>query len=274
MKCGYPYKTPSGVEVSCGRCMPCRINRRQEWVARMIMEQLHSKTTATFFTLTYDPEHVPEDGNLQKQDLRKFIDRCRKGSLGQIRYLAVGEYGEKLLRPHYHGVFYDTPPEDWEAYIRDKWGLGFTSCSEFNMRRAKYLAQYTLKKLDNANNPRLDGKTPEFRVSCQRPPLGAAFAREWLNFCTTPPGTRYIARNGDIPQIFQHGGVRYRIPQYWVEKIRDWYGMDKPIYIEPTEAFMYETIKAELKKQARQDADNLAERHRKTHWSRRPKNPV
>ena len=51
--------------------------------------------------LTYDDAHLPEHGQLWKDELQRFFKRLRKGGY-KFRYVASGEYGEKTRRPHFH----------------------------------------------------------------------------------------------------------------------------------------------------------------------------
>ena len=85
----------------CGKCLSCQIDKSKEWATRGFHEsQCHSENS--FITLTYDEEHLPEHGTLDKQDLKNFIKllRYRIAPL-KIKYLAAGEYGseENTHRP-------------------------------------------------------------------------------------------------------------------------------------------------------------------------------
>ena len=68
---------PDGLLVPCGKCLACRIARRQEWSMRVIHE-LAGYKDAVFLTLTYADEHLPPNGSLVVADLQKFIKRLRK----------------------------------------------------------------------------------------------------------------------------------------------------------------------------------------------------
>jgi hypothetical protein len=64
-----------------------------------------------FLTLTYDTAHVPitEKGymTLCKSDVQLFLKRLRKSlPESKIKYYAVGEYGGKTMRPHYHLILF------------------------------------------------------------------------------------------------------------------------------------------------------------------------
>ena len=63
---------PDGLLVPCGKCLACRIARRQEWSMRVIHE-LAGYTDAVFLTLTYADDHLPDNGSLVVADLQKFL---------------------------------------------------------------------------------------------------------------------------------------------------------------------------------------------------------
>lgn len=63
MKCETPLwikqnNLQKGVDVPCGKCIPCLENRRAVWTFR-IMQELEVAETARFVTLTYDEKHLP-----------------------------------------------------------------------------------------------------------------------------------------------------------------------------------------------------------------------
>ena len=99
---------PDGLLVPCGKCLACRIARRQEWSMRVIHE-LAGYKDAVFLTLTYSDDHLPDNGSLVVADLQKFFKRLRKQYAKRnngikLRYYACGEYGDRHGRPHYHAI--------------------------------------------------------------------------------------------------------------------------------------------------------------------------
>lgn len=101
----------AAVQVPCGKCRICLSKRQRDWIFRMEKE-LQRSSSACFITLTY--EHPPTTQNglytLQSQDLTKFFKRLRiKARKAKIRYYAVGEYGSKYRRPHYHAIVFNLP---------------------------------------------------------------------------------------------------------------------------------------------------------------------
>lgn len=102
--------------VPCGRCENCRKRRISNWSFRMMQEDKVSDTSY-FLTLTYDCENVPLTKNgfmdISKRDLQLFFKRLRKqhDSNGMqrkpLKYYAVGEYGGRFKRPHYHVLLFN-----------------------------------------------------------------------------------------------------------------------------------------------------------------------
>lgn len=127
------YGTWEKLQVPCGRCHGCRLEKSRQWAVRCFHEaQLHKDNS--FLTLTYDEAHLPHGGTLIKkhyQDfmkrLRRFLERKLKRPLapGELMYFHCGEYGaqcktcrkserecccprfaEGIGRPHYHAVLF------------------------------------------------------------------------------------------------------------------------------------------------------------------------
>lgn len=163
MKCVKPLTLDNNLEVGCGQCMQCRINRQRMWVGRMILEAMDHPFSA-FVTLTYDPEHVPEGGNLCKSDLQKFLKRLRKSLYPRkIRYYAVGEYGDQKMRPHYHLIIFGLSSTEGEI-VRKCWVNGFSMTGTAEPSSMTYVGNYVLKKMTKKEDPRLCGRVPEFNL--------------------------------------------------------------------------------------------------------------
>lgn len=182
MKCIRPTKFPNshGFFASCGQCMPCRITRRVEWHTKLMLEW-KTFNSGVFVTLTYAPENLPESehfsgGSLEKTDLQKFLKRLRfnyqkKYGTTKIRHFAVGEYGEKSKRAHYHLLLFNIDPQRAELMIKKSWTLGLSQTDELNENRIKYTVGYTIKKMTGLENfP--DGRVPEFSIQSKNPALG------------------------------------------------------------------------------------------------------
>lgn len=97
----------------CGKCELCRKKKSSEYSFRAACETYIYPFSPLFVTLTYRNETLPKDG-LNIEHLQKFFKRLRSrfhafGLDTDFRYLAVGEYGAKYGRPHYHIIFWNLP---------------------------------------------------------------------------------------------------------------------------------------------------------------------
>jgi hypothetical protein len=197
MKCYYPQSKPDRVH-PCGQCLPCRINKRNAWTGRILLEStLHPY--AVFVTLTYAPEYLPISvvsnvgpvqpiSTLDPDDLQRHFKRLRKNG-NSFRFYAVGEYGDLRSRPHYHYIaFTDKDPITFEKEVKKAWKSdnskvnyydtstkmdlrGKVTVSLFTRGRAQYVAQYTTKKLTSEKSLPA-GRVPEFSRSSMRPGIG------------------------------------------------------------------------------------------------------
>lgn len=180
------------VQVPCGRCIGCRLEKSRMWAMRCVHEAKQYEHNS-FITLTYDKEHCPPDYSLKKRDFQLFMKRLRKAySDKKIRFFACGEYGEKTFRPHYHAILFNHQFDDEEEQIRmtesgpkkvlvspkltQLWGQGITSTGEMTFNSAAYVARYCLKKI---NGPDADsyyfGREPEFSLMSRMPGIGANY---------------------------------------------------------------------------------------------------
>lgn len=121
--------------------------------------QLHDD--ALFITLTYNDEHLPADGNLNKKHFQDFMKRLRWAHRDRdIKFFHCGEYGERFTRPHYHACLYGIPlpdrvryserngvPLDYSRELKELWGKGFASVGELTFESAAYVARYCTKKV-------------------------------------------------------------------------------------------------------------------------------
>lgn len=125
---------PKFVQIPCGQCAGCRIDRSREWANRCLMElQDHPDQPGYFITLTYDDLHVlrswyasPETGEayqsltLSRRDFQLWLKRLRKNTGQQLRYFGCGEYGPETKRPHGHFIVFglkldDLVPSQWAS---------------------------------------------------------------------------------------------------------------------------------------------------------------
>lgn len=172
--------------INCGQCIGCRLERSRQWAMRCMHEsQLHKESS--FITLTYNPEHVPTDGSLNKRHFQLFIKKLRFSLKGRkIRYFHCGEYGETFGRPHYHACIFGYRPKDLECIketagirlyssqsLSSIWGMGFVTIGDVTFESAAYCARYITKKItgQKAKN-HYQGRSPEYTTMSRRPGIG------------------------------------------------------------------------------------------------------
>lgn len=165
-----PY---TGLTIPCGHCILCREEQARQTAVR-ITHEATCHTENAFLTLTYDEANLPRFGSLDYRHLVLFWKRLRK-TIGELRYYAVGEYGDKSLRPHYHACIFghafthdriivqEQPHLLWEQLELTRcWGLGRVTVGELNFQTARYTASYVCKKLRSKQRyVRIDEATGE-----------------------------------------------------------------------------------------------------------------
>lgn len=214
----------------CGQCLSCRINARRIWAARIMLEsQCHEHSS--FITLTYE---VPPDGQtVVKSHLSQFMHSVRKrarnlGTTG-VRFYGVGEYGEIGARPHYHAAIFGLSPQQ-NSLLCEAWaGMDFSDVHAkpglvhigiLNPDSAGYIAGYVTKKLTKKDDPRLNGRDPEFAVMSRRPGIGAPYLQPLIDALNTSFGALFIAQHHDVPVAFSCGGKVLPLGSYLRTKLR------------------------------------------------------
>ncbi len=201
MKCWYPKTLNAGIDVGCGKCPNCKINRVRMWIGRMVIEASDHPFSA-FVTLTYNPENLPKDGSVCKGTLQRFIKRLRKTlHPRQIRYYAVGEYGDVSWRPHYHLIIFGLSPTEKEP-VEKCWTLGYSMVGTAEPSSMSYVSSYVMKKLTNPKDLRLEGRKPEFCTMSLKPGIGTGLvARVQKALATTPGGIARQVTNDQFETI-------------------------------------------------------------------------
>lgn len=201
------------MSVGCGKCYACRFNLTQDWIARLDMECRCWSTTPLFLTLTYSDYYInhghysTDVPSVWKDHLQKFFKRVRKAlSPGFIRYFALGEYGGRTARPHYHVILFHGFSDDDIHILRDlierEWYYGHSRVSAVNPRRLAYCASYHINK---GFNP--EGSELGFTLPSKRPGIGGLYVDSGKLDYTLDPhygNDSYCSSNGQM----------YTIPRY------------------------------------------------------------
>lgn len=163
------YLSKQDMVVPCGKCPFCAATRRADWATRLEYEaRLH--LTKKFVTLTYANPHLHwAHGNpqLDKRDLQLWFKRIRKAGF-RIRYYAVGEYGSRTFRPHYHVILFGDIDDD---SIRAAWPLGQVHIGTVTQSSI----QYTLGYIVNKSWKHIHHRVPPFSLMSRRPGLGSNY---------------------------------------------------------------------------------------------------
>lgn len=186
-------------KLPCGQCIGCRFDKSQQWAMRCMHEaQMHEQNC--FLTLTYSDQSIPLDYSVKLRDWQLFVMRLRKLYGSGIKFLGGGEYSDApLLRPHYHGLFFnfDFPDKklwrkrnNYRVYTSDAlselWPHGLHEIGSVTYQSAGYVARYAMKKITGERaddhyyrRSPIDGELhrvePEFITMSRRPGLGSAW---------------------------------------------------------------------------------------------------
>lgn len=153
--------TDMPIDVPCGQCIECRIERSRQWAMRCVHESTLWPENC-FITLTYDDEHLPFDIGLHIDHVQRFLKRLRKLlSPKTVRFFSCGEYGELNGRPHYHMLLFNHDFKDKQEWkkspsgemiytslsLENIWQKGFCTIGNLTFESAAYVARYITKKL-------------------------------------------------------------------------------------------------------------------------------
>lgn len=234
MKCTTPYlvfpwDNKPGINVPCGKCLPCLQNKRADWSFRLEVEHKHSKYAA-FVTLTYSPKYVPDYG-VNKKHLQLFMKRLRKKTRLKLRYYAVGEYGTLTGRPHYHLILFnfDGTQKDIQRAWSNAKGEPFGTVHIGNVSQASimYCTKYVIQRVYMVPQ----GMAKPFAVMSRQFGIGLWYLTDAM---------LHWHRSGERNYTLQYGEKR-RLPRYFKEKI--WHDPEERARI--GDKSKWEAIKAE-----------------------------
>lgn len=199
-------------------------------------QQMHK--ASCFLTLTYDEEHLPPLGQLEKRDLQLFFKRLRK-VVGPFRYVACGEYGELRRRPHFHVALFGhdfahdrlvsgrgirDEPLYQSATLGGVWTAGLHAIGSLTFESAAYIARYITKRVSGVgasalplgcspDTGELVMPNPEFLVCSKGRKAGQGIGGSWYD--------QFFASD-----VFPHGrvitaqGSPAPVPAYYKRRLR------------------------------------------------------
>lgn len=192
--------TDRPIDVPCGQCIGCRLDRSRDWAIRCVHEaKLYENNV--FVTLTYRDEELPDDMSVDIREFQLFMKRLRKKYGKGVRYFACGEYGEKTGRPHYHAILFNLDFGDKQiikttsygnlyrsSSLESIWTKGNSSIGTVTFQSAAYTARYQMKKQSQEvfQHVYIDPVTgqvmprrPEFGTMSRRPGLGQRYVEKY-----------------------------------------------------------------------------------------------
>jgi len=229
------------VQVNCGQCVACRVNRASEWAVRCVHEASLYEDNC-FITLTMNNEYLFSRDNpmsLDKKEHQDFMKRLRKRFGNGIRYFHCGEYGDKNKRPHYHTLLFNFTFPDlvlWKVnngvkwyrsnILEELWPYGHCIVGEVTKQSAAYVARYNMKKIVGQDAKEhylsVDVDTgeakdllPEYVSMSLKPGIGKAWFDNYLSDVfpkdfvvldgskSKPPGYYYKILERDFPDMFR-----------------------------------------------------------------------
>ena len=168
------------VDVPCGYCIGCRLDRARQWTIRC-MHEASLYDDNCFVTLTYKDDPY----SLNSEDIQCFFKRLRSRIYpANFRYIQVGEYGEQFARPHHHAVLFGYRPDDCvpvtsgahplcgSSFLTDVLGHGHVTVGVVSTDSIAYVCRYTLKKLGIDPKSHYCDRRPEFISMSRRPGIG------------------------------------------------------------------------------------------------------
>ena len=255
--------------VPCRKCNFCLRRRQMDWALRLAMELKRSKS-AWFITWTYDDKHVPlteskkfmtlDKAHLfthlkslkraQSRLLTRLVKRKKMKkedkAKWRIRYYAVGEYGSKYGRPHYHAIVFNLHNLTRQKLNHfELWQKGLMYFGDVNEKSICYVTKYLIDKPDYLGN----GQAAPFSTMSRDPGLGNNYIKErkkWHRGKTLEEFTTYAI----------HNGYRHSIPRYYKDKLFN--KLERTILGKKSMDQLYEKYEEEIQELAKVHSDPVA----------------
>lgn len=217
--------------VPCGRCVECQKRLRNNWSFRLL-QQMEVSSNNFFITLTYDDTCIPTSElgyvSLRKQHLEHFLKKfrnyvqreyvkqltgdykSRRQYRSKMKYFAIGDYGDKTFRPHYHAIIFDCPItiDKLYNYISDNWNYGqVNQVDRLIPQQCNYITRYLVKVAYYEEQFAQFGIEPTFRLMSRG--LGMSFCDDVHEYEFFELGRK----------VFHKGTAQYGIPHYLKRKI-------------------------------------------------------
>lgn len=219
------------IQIPCGGCIGCRIEKVDAWGFRCMAEASVHRNNH-FITLTYDDDNLPADECLNHRDWQLFAKRLRERA-GPFRFFMCGEYGDNTQRPHFHALLFGLDLPDLvkcnsvysacdifqSELLQQVWGKGFCTVGSVTPESARYVAGYVQKRVSvELEAERFTWITRYGEVVVRKQPYGKMSLKPGI-------GAEWVAKN--LKDMVNHGCVhehqyKKKIPSYFgqlIEKI-------------------------------------------------------
>lgn len=247
-------------QLPCGKCIECRLEYGRQWATRAEHEAQIHKSNA-FVTLTYSDEHLG-DNKLNYDDFQTFMKDLRDATdyKYEIGFMAVGEYGAKSKRKHWHACLFGWRPDDGNylftneldqklytsEFLEKIWKKGQCNFGDVTFESAGYVARYSAKKLVHGLDQEHEYQ-PIFKTS-RKYAIGKRFLE------------KYYKSIFNLGSVRLENGKQCSIPRYY-EK---WLQKNDPVF---WQRYVTEQ-KAELIKEANEKTKRIQERENKVNSDR------
>lgn len=210
-----------------------------------MLEALCHENSA-FVTLTYSDDNLPrclgDEPTLAPEHTQGWLKRLRsRSSPSRFRFYLVGEYGDNTHRPHYHVMLFGFPTclrgrtmrrgvslePQWAdccdrcRVVGNTWGMGNVDLGQVTKDSAGYIAGYVMKKLTRFDDPRLNGRNPEFCRMSLKPGIGAGFMWEVASDLIK---YQQADRMVDVPASLGHARKDAPLGRYLRRQLREMIG--------------------------------------------------
>lgn len=133
------------VQVPCGICLACRVNKKTFWQNRIqsdVSQLSRRGIGSSFVGLSIDDDNILKIVGNEKTELQKIIKRLRQHSPIKFSHFSVFEYGDNTHRPHFHSILIGVPTELSAPLLRKSWKYGFTTSEPVTSGRVRYVVDY------------------------------------------------------------------------------------------------------------------------------------
>lgn len=213
----YPHGNNKAEVVPCGKCLACLKTKRDDWSFRL-MQEYKGSDSAAFITLTYHSKFVPDYG-VNKRHFQLFMKRLRKKyetNERKVRYYAVGEYGTKTKRPHYHAIIFNVEIDI--KNLEKLWPFGITHIGKVTEASIRYCTKYVIQRQEHLSTmPK--GFAKPFVLMSRRYGLGAKYLTEGMMKYHWNAIRHWESHPLDARNYTFIYGEKGRLPRYYKEKI-------------------------------------------------------